>query len=203
MAVEVTTAPASPSTDDGITVTVTGAVPGRARVEMSLAGKVRETSPVFEQGENPEGLNPSAYTLAVSATGGTYTLTVHGDVTAAIAFGANAAAVKAALDAVLDAGESCTVTGTTTKTITFSPSTSAFTLTVQTGSLTGGSATVTAVTTGNTQAESASGPFSWGPLFLPDDGSWSIDVVAAEDNEDLDLEEGDTLLAAPVTLVVT
>lgn len=78
----------------------------------------------------------NAFTVEVTGapTGGTYTLSVNGTETAAIAYNANAAAVEAALDA-LPAIDDVTVTGTTTKTVTFGER---VTMTLGTNSLTGG-----------------------------------------------------------------
>lgn len=88
------------------------------------------------------GAETLSSTLTVTGTGGTYTLTVDGKVTSALAFNANAAAIKAALVALDDGYDASdfTVTGTGPYTIV-SPAELGV-LSVQTGSLTGGSATV-------------------------------------------------------------
>lgn len=75
-------------------------------------------------------------------TGGTYTLSVDGVASAAIAYDANATAVQSALNAIAGV-TGATVTGTTTKTITF---TSARTLTADGSSLTGGTSPAVVVT---------------------------------------------------------
>ncbi|MFD2757099.1 P22 phage major capsid protein family protein [Gulosibacter faecalis] len=73
----------------------------------------------FDSGETAEE-EPTAYTLQVTGapTGGTYTLEVDGDETAAIAFDATNAAIAAAINA-LEGISGVKVTGTGTKTVTF------------------------------------------------------------------------------------
>lgn len=90
----------------------------------------------------------SSFTLTITATGGTYTITWNGQVTSALAFGANAATILAALDALSNvvAATDITLTGTGPYTIA-ATKTGAFggtdvTATVGVGSLTGGSATL-------------------------------------------------------------
>lgn len=86
------------------------------------------------------------YALAITATGGTYTLTANGSPTSSLAFNASSSAIQAALVAVGAVGAgNATVTGSAgSYTITFTgAAASPATLTVATGSLTGGSATVT------------------------------------------------------------
>jgi hypothetical protein len=90
--------------------------------------------------------NTAVWTIAVTGTptGGTFSLTVDGDETEAIAFDASESVVKAALNAI-EGVSGVKVTGTTTKTITF---TEFVTLALSDNNLTGGttpSVTVTAV----------------------------------------------------------
>lgn len=82
-------------------------------------------------------------TITVTASGGTYTLTVGGQTTSALANSANAAAIQAALQALSSVGTGkATVTGSGPYTVTFDPSLGDVTMTVNTGSLTGGTATL-------------------------------------------------------------
>ncbi len=77
--------------------------------------------------------------LTITATGGTYTLTVNADTTGNIAYNANAAAIKTAIEALagIAVGE-VIVTGTGPFTISILKTVTTFT--VATGSLTGGTA---------------------------------------------------------------
>lgn len=87
-----------------------------------------------------------SYTVALSGspTGGTFTLTVDGQTTAAIAYDANASTVQAALTALPNVGAGgATVSGTTTKTATFGR---AVTMTGDGAALTGGTTPAVAVT---------------------------------------------------------
>lgn len=91
--------------------------------------------------------NPEAWKLVISATGGTYTLTLNSETTSAIAYDANAAAVETALEALtsISAGD-VVVTGTTELTITMAGDFEAVwfnTLTSDATLLTGGSSTAT------------------------------------------------------------
>ena len=93
---------------------------------------------VFHKIGGSQSLN---WELSVTATGGSYTLTFGGETTSAIAYDANAAAIKAALVALDDgykAGQ-WTVTGSAPVAITLP---AAGVLAVDVSSLTGGSATV-------------------------------------------------------------
>jgi hypothetical protein len=94
----------------------------------------------------------AADTITLTATGGTYTISVqtgnvaNGNVvtntTTALAYNANAAAIAAAVGALANVGASnVTVTGAGPFTVTLAPSLGVANLTVGTGSLTGGSAT--------------------------------------------------------------
>jgi hypothetical protein len=90
----------------------------------------------------------SVYTLTITATGGTYTLTFGGQTTSALAFNLNAAGILAALDALSNivGTTDVLVTGTGPWTITFT-TTGAFGAsdivgTINTASLTGGSGTL-------------------------------------------------------------
>lgn len=96
-------------------------------------------------------LDSAVFTFAYTATGGTYTLSVNVQgagvqTTSAIAYNADAATVRAALEALdyVYPGDVTVVGATTPKTITFGGSLrlETVTLTVGTGSLTGGTATV-------------------------------------------------------------
>lgn len=81
-------------------------------------------------------------TITGTPTGGTYTLSVDGVASAAIAYNADATAVQSALNAIAGV-TGTTVTGTTTKAIAF---TSSRTLTANGASLTGGTSPAVVVT---------------------------------------------------------
>jgi hypothetical protein len=88
-------------------------------------------------------------TLTVTGTGGTYTLSLGGQTTTALAFGANAAAIQAALVALSSVGAgNATVTSTGPWTIAFATGLGDTTLTVDPASLTGGTATVATTSVG-------------------------------------------------------
>jgi len=96
-------------------------------------------------------------TVTITASGGTYTISVNGVATTALAFNANAAAIQAALVALSTVGAgNATVTGTGPFVITFAASLGDVTVTLGVGSLTGGTATL---------AETRSGSLTkkWGP----------------------------------------
>lgn len=96
-------------------------------------------------------------TLTITASGGTYTLTVGGQTTSALAFNANAATIQAALVALSTVGPgNVTVTGSGPFTYTFAPGLGDVVITVGTGSLTGGTATLATTTSGDSTKK-------WGP----------------------------------------
>lgn len=88
-------------------------------------------------------------TLTITATGGTYTLTVNGATTGALAFNANAAAIDAAVEALAGVGAGkVTVTGAGPFSLAFDPTLGDVTVTVATGALTGGTATIATAAAG-------------------------------------------------------
>lgn len=119
---------------------------GNLQMTSNGFGKALATGAVSYPRESP-------YTLTITATGGTYTITWSGQTTSAIAFGADGPTILAALVALSNvAPGDLAVTGTGPYTIT-PTSTGAFaatdvTATIGTGSLTGGTATLAKVRAG-------------------------------------------------------
>jgi hypothetical protein len=127
-----------------------------------------------------------AQTIQVTGTptGGTFKLSVNGEVTAAIAFDADAATVQAALVALSNiAAGDVVVTGTTTKTITFGGAYSGVdvpTIELANNSLTGGSSPTVAIATtaaGGTQV--LVGFVAFPEALLRENGTLSDTAVVA------------------------
>lgn len=127
-----------------------------------------------------------AQTIQVTGTpsGGDFKLSVNGEVTAAIAYNADAAAVQAALEALSNVGVGdVTVTGTTTKTITFGGAYAGVdvpTILLANNGLTGGSSpSVTIVTTVPGGAQVLAGFLAYPEVLLRTDGTVSDTAVVA------------------------
>lgn len=100
--------------------------PGGRPIVREQYGNIVFVDPGDKAGSNnpiiPVEARSDVYTIALAGTptGGTFTLTVNGETTAAIAYDANASAVQSALEALDNVGTGgVTVSGTTTKTATF------------------------------------------------------------------------------------
>lgn len=197
MALAVAFAPGSPTSLTGILITCSGQVdpPATVAVIRDSDSKVVARSVVFGNGQ-VFGYTDATATLTIDATGGTYKLTVDGHQTAAIAFGANAAAIEAAITLAVGAAV-VHVTGSGPFTLA-SEGTDlniAETVTSDATSLTGGghTATIAPVVVGGVgKYLDDGGPFQFGPLFLP------------TDNYHLDVQDGSnaSLLGSTVACVI-
>lgn len=141
------------------------------------------------------GYSDEDETLTITATGGTYKLTVDGHQTAAIAFGANAAAIEAAITLAVGA-DVVAVSGTGPFHLKAKGADLDISdvVTVDATSLTGGTATIALVTAGGTgNFSDSAGSFQWGTVLAT--GNYHMDVVDASQASQL---PGGT----PIALVV-
>jgi hypothetical protein len=123
-------------------------------------------------------------TVTGTPTGGDFKLSVDGEVTAAIAFDANAAAVQAAIVALSNfAAGDVTVTGTTTKTITFGGAYAGVdvpTILLADNDLTGGSSpSVTIATTVPGGSQKIEGYLAYPEALLRENGTVADTAVVA------------------------
>ena len=209
MVVELDYEPAAPATGDAMYFTVTGSLPDpvqSAAVIVEADGDELQRSPVFGQEDAPEGTGQDRFTLQVfGGTDGDFTLEVYeyGDTateTDPIYYFSDAQYtypdtddVTEALEAALPGLEVDATKEGSTMTIKLGGQYSGknMRMTIDPAGITGSE------TTALVDASQQTGPFRWGPVTLAAD-DYTADVVAVGGAED-----GDSLLAAPVTFTVT
>lgn len=214
---QLTFEPATPAPiTDGVLFSVTGPVE-RGRIEVRDAdGKLHQASPEF--GQNNRVTFPDTQVISLdmggAPAGGSFKLSVfdrlagtrYGE-TAGIAHNASAAAVATAINNLFPDDNPATVEGDDFPfAISFgSPVSSKFvSVTVTDNSLTGGTTPAPTISESTTDEQGgtvvAGGPYTWGPVYLPDDASSVADLIATADYDDGSYYEGDSLLDNPVTV---
>lgn len=214
---QLTFEPATPAPiTDGVLFSVTGPVE-RGRIEVRDAdGKLHQASPEFGQKNRVTFPDAQVVSLDMSGApgGGTFKLSVYDRLsdtrygeTAAIAYNASAAAVATAINNLFPDDNPATVSGDDFPyAITFgSPLAAKFvSVTVTDNSLSGGTSPRPVVSESTSEAQGgtvvAGGPYTWGPVYLPDEASSVADLIVTADYDDGSYYEGDSLLDAPVTV---
>jgi hypothetical protein len=211
---------------EGLPSLVDGVIEPNVPTLYAASGVVRAISPVFGM-LNRAGLTSQVnHVVVADAAGGTFVLVLtraefvdelRGDAqvlvgqTDDIDYQATATAVQSACDDAWGAGNVVVTggpAGSADLIFTFGGDLAgkALDLTANVAKLTGEghAVTSTATTPGGDQVVDmvAGGPYNFGPLFL-DSGTYSIDVLAAEDDDTGGISAGDSLLDSPVALVVS
>ena len=221
----VTFSPDPATAADGIVITAIGPVRPQGQIVVSKSAVPHAYSPVFGQ-KNRSGKTSQVTCVAVTAAGGTFKLKAEKlydldprrtgqrldlGTTAPIAYNAVHADVQAACEAVWGVGNVLVTGGPAASsdlTLTFVGALADLDISVSAviTSLTGdGHAVVVdnTVEVGGVETPDfvAGGPYVWGPIYLPS-GTYSIDVLATADTDVPDVEVGDSLLSAPVAMVI-
>jgi hypothetical protein len=202
--------------EDGVLYAVTGPVPVLAHIQLTDGDdRVRGVSPQFRQANKlstPGDAEVYELALVGSPAGGTFKIGArstieHGtyESTGNIPYDYEDDDVETALEAVVGAGNVTVTDGV----IAFGGDSpiKGMSLRVAANNLTGGSSPHPTLT--RTTAEAVGlvnlpgGPYYWGPIYVPKNASIVADLVADEDGtagDESDVYEGDSLLAAPVTV---